>query len=218
MAGQIVQMDYTVMRAVSTGFKTQADVLDGIDKALTAAIAILRATAFLSAGTGAALANYLENIDKQIKKLVKLCHEFASDLSNAVKDHISGDVKGKSYFGYAPIGPWLLTADEVDDPQGIDLWLDVNGTRRQTGHTRTQIFGVAQVVSYLSRFMALQPGDVIPTGTPPGVGLGHKPPLFLKAGDVMTLGSTLLGTQTQTVVPYDDAMAAQWRSGHGPRL
>ena len=99
MAGQIVQMDYTVMRAVSTGFKTQADVLDGIDKALTAAIAILRATAFLSAGTGAALANYLENIDKQIKKLVKLCHEFASDLSNAVKDHISGDVKGKSYFG-----------------------------------------------------------------------------------------------------------------------
>ena len=126
--------------------------------------------------------------------------------------------KGKSYFGYAPIGPWLLTADEVDDPQGIDLWLDVNGTRRQTGHTRTQIFGVAQVVSYLSRFMALQPGDVIPTGTPPGVGLGQKPPVFLKAGDVIELGSSLLGTQKQFVVPYDDAMGAQWRSGHGARL
>lgn len=126
--------------------------------------------------------------------------------------------KGKSYFGYAPIGPWLLTADEVPDPQNIDLWLDVNGMRRQTGHTRTQIFGVAKVVSYLSRFMALQPGDVIPTGTPPGVGLGHKPPLFLKPGDVMTLGSPLLGQQRQLVVPYDDAMGAAWRDGRSPAL
>lgn len=126
--------------------------------------------------------------------------------------------KGKSYFGYAPLGPWLLTADEVTDPQALDLWLDVNGIRRQTGNTRTQIFGAAQVVSYLSQFMALLPGDVIPTGTPPGVGLGHKPPLFLKAGDVMTLGSKLLGTQRQQIVAYDDAMAAAFRRGHAPTL
>lgn len=124
--------------------------------------------------------------------------------------------KGKSQLGYAPIGPWLLTADEVPDPQAIDLWLDANGTRRQTGNTRTQIFGVATVVAYLSRFMALQPGDVIPTGTPPGVGLGHKPPLFLKAGDVMTLGSSVLGMQRQHVVPYADAMGAAWREGRWP--
>ena len=122
--------------------------------------------------------------------------------------------KGKSYFGYAPIGPWLLTADEAPDPQAIDLWLDVNGTRRQTGNTRTQIFGVAAVVAYLSRFMALQPGDVIPTGTPPGVGLGHKPPLFLQAGDEIALGSSLLGSQRQKVVAYDDeTMGAAWRAG-----
>ncbi len=126
--------------------------------------------------------------------------------------------KGKSYLGYAPIGPWLLTADEVPDPQAIDLWLDVNGQRRQTGNTRTQIFGVAKVVSYLSRFMALQPGDVIPTGTPPGVGLGHKPPLFLKAGDVMTVGSSVLGSQTQRTVAYNDAMGAAWREGRWPDL
>ena len=126
--------------------------------------------------------------------------------------------KGKSYPGYAPIGPWLLTADEVPDPQNIDLWLDVNGTRRQTGNTRTQIFGVATIVSYLSRFMALQPGDVIPTGTPPGVGLGQKPPVFLKAGDVMTLGSDLLGTQRQQTIAYSDAMGAAWRAGQLPAL
>jgi 2-keto-4-pentenoate hydratase/2-oxohepta-3-ene-1,7-dioic acid hydratase in catechol pathway len=124
--------------------------------------------------------------------------------------------KGKSHLGYAPLGPWLLTADEVPDPQNIDLWLDVNGTRRQTGNTRTQIFGVATIVSYLSRFMALQPGDVIPTGTPPGVGLGQKPPVFLKAGDVMTLGSTLLGTQRQQIIAYEDAMGAAWRAGRLP--
>lgn len=127
--------------------------------------------------------------------------------------------KGKSYFGYAPLGPWLVTADEVPDPQGVDLWLDVNGVRRQTGNTRTQIYGVAHVVSYLSRFMALQPGDVIATGTPPGVGLGQKPPVFLKAGDRMALGSSLLGTQRQQVVGYDDAtMGARWREGQLPQL
>ena len=120
--------------------------------------------------------------------------------------------KGKSYYGYAPLGPWLVTADEVPDPQDVDLWLEVNGVRRQNGNTRTQIFGVAHVVSYLSRFMALQAGDVIATGTPPGVGLGHKPPLFLKAGDRVALGSRLLGEQRQSVLAYDDeTMGARWR-------
>jgi 2,4-diketo-3-deoxy-L-fuconate hydrolase len=125
--------------------------------------------------------------------------------------------KGKSYYGYAPLGPWLVTADEVPDPQDVELWLEVNGVRRQTGNTRTQIFGVAHVVSYLSRFMALQVGDVIATGTPPGVGLGHKPPLFLKPGDRVVLGSPLLGVQRQTVVAYDtETMATPWRHGHWP--
>ena len=96
--------------------------------------------------------------------------------------------KGKSYPTHCPIGPWLVTPDEIADVQAIDLWLDVNGQRRQTGNTRTMIFGVAHIVSYLSRFMALQPGDVIPTGTPPGVGMGFKPPVYLKPGDVMEGG------------------------------
>jgi len=109
--------------------------------------------------------------------------------------------KGKSYPTHCPIGPWLVTPDELGDPQDVDLWLDVNGVRRQTGNTRTMIFGVAHIISYLSRFMALQPGDVIATGTPPGVGMGLKPPLFLKAGDVIVLGGNGLGEQRQTVVP-----------------
>jgi len=108
--------------------------------------------------------------------------------------------KGKSYPTHCPVGPWLVTPDELGDPQDVDLWLDVNGVRRQTGNTRTMVFGVAQIVSYLSRFMALQPGDVIPTGTPPGVGMGLKPPVFLKAGDVVRLGGRGLGEQCQTVV------------------
>lgn len=108
--------------------------------------------------------------------------------------------KGKSYPTHCPIGPWLVTPDELGDPQDVDLWLDVNGVRRQTGNTQTMIFGVAQIVSYLSRFMALQPGDVIPTGTPPGVGMGQKPPVYLKAGDVVTLGGRGLGEQRQAVV------------------
>jgi 2,4-didehydro-3-deoxy-L-rhamnonate hydrolase len=108
--------------------------------------------------------------------------------------------KGKSYPTHCPIGPWLVTPDELGDPQDVDLWLDVNGERRQTGNTRTMIFGVATIVSYLSRFMALQPGDVIPTGTPPGVGMGMKPPRYLQAGDVVTLGGRGLGEQRQTVV------------------
>ena len=109
-------------------------------------------------------------------------------------------VKGKSYPTHCPIGPWLVTPDELGDVQDMDLWLDVNGQRRQTGNTRTMIFGAAFIVSYLSRFMALQPGDVIPTGTPPGVGMGQKPPVFLEAGDVITLGGRGLGEQRQTVV------------------
>ncbi|MDO9146889.1 MAG: fumarylacetoacetate hydrolase family protein [Hydrogenophaga sp.] len=108
--------------------------------------------------------------------------------------------KGKSYPTHCPLGPWLVTPDELGDPQDVDLWLEVNGVRRQTGNTRTMVFGVAQVVSYLSRFMALQPGDVIPTGTRPGVGMGMKPPVFLKAGDVMCLGGSGLGEQCQAVV------------------
>ena len=109
-------------------------------------------------------------------------------------------VKGKSYPTHCPIGPWLVTPDELGDPQDVDLWLAVNGERRQAGNTRAMIFGVAHIVSYLSRFMALQPGDVIPTGTPPGVGMGMKPPIYLKAGDVVTLGGRGLGEQRQVVV------------------
>lgn len=109
-------------------------------------------------------------------------------------------IKGKSYPTHCPLGPWLVTPDELGDPQAVDLWMDLNGTRRQNGNTRTMIFGVAHIVSYLSRFTVLQPGDVIATGTPPGVGMGHKPPLYLKAGDVMVLGASGLGEQRQTVV------------------
>jgi len=108
--------------------------------------------------------------------------------------------KGKGYPTHCPIGPWLVTPDELGDPQDVDLWLDVNGQPRQRGNTRTMIFSVAHIVSYLSRFMALMPGDVIPTGTPPGVGMGQKPPVYLKAGDVVTLGGRGLGEQRQRVV------------------
>ncbi|MCX7692364.1 fumarylacetoacetate hydrolase family protein [Tepidimonas taiwanensis] len=109
-------------------------------------------------------------------------------------------IKGKSYPTHCPLGPWLVTADEVPDPQAVELWLDVNGTPRQRGSTRTMVFGVAEIVSYLSRFMRLLPGDVILTGTPPGVGMGQRPPQFLRAGDVVTLGSPQLGQQRQCVV------------------
>jgi len=115
--------------------------------------------------------------------------------------------KGKGCDTFGPIGPWLVTADEVGDPQALDLWLDLNGRRMQTGNTRTMVFGVAQIVSYLSRFMTLQPGDLITTGTPPGVGMGIKPqPVFLKPGDVMKLGISRLGEQQQTVFAWDPAL------------
>jgi 2-keto-4-pentenoate hydratase/2-oxohepta-3-ene-1,7-dioic acid hydratase in catechol pathway len=114
--------------------------------------------------------------------------------------------KGKGCDTFGPIGPWLVTADEVGDPQNLAMWLDVNGQRMQTGNTRTMIFGVAQLVSYLSRFMTLEPGDLITTGTPPGVGLGMKPPQFLKPGDVIALGIEKLGDQQQTVFAWDPAL------------
>jgi ureidoglycolate lyase/2,4-diketo-3-deoxy-L-fuconate hydrolase len=109
--------------------------------------------------------------------------------------------KGKGCDTFGPIGPWLVTADEVPDPQALDLWLEVNGQRFQNGNTRTMVFGVAAIVSYLSRFMSLQPGDVISTGTPPGVGMGQKPnPIYLKAGQTMRLGIQGLGEQMQKTV------------------
>ncbi len=110
-------------------------------------------------------------------------------------------VKGKSADTFCPVGPWLVTTDEIKDPQNLKMWLKVNGETKQNGSTATMIFGVRTLVSYISRFMTLMPGDIIPTGTPPGVGLGIKPvPQFLKAGDVMEVGMDGLGTQRQQVV------------------
>ena len=110
--------------------------------------------------------------------------------------------KGKGCDTFGPVGPWLVTRDEVPNPQRLNLWLDVNGERRQTGNTRTMIFPVAKLVSYVSRFMTLMPGDVIATGTPPGVGMGMQPPQFLAPGDEMRLGIDGLGEQHQRVVAY----------------
>ncbi len=111
-------------------------------------------------------------------------------------------VKGKSADTFGPIGPWLVTADEVHDPQALSLWLEIDGNRFQNGSTSTMVFTVAKLVSYVSNYMSLQPGDIISTGTPPGVGLGQKPPRYLKAGETMTLGVDGLGVQTQRVVAY----------------
>ena len=109
--------------------------------------------------------------------------------------------KGKGFDTFGPLGPWLVTRDEVPDPQALDLWLEVDGHRYQNGNTRTMVFGVAQLVAYLSRCMSLQPGDVISTGTPPGVGLGIKPnPVYLKAGQTMRLGIAGLGEQLQHTI------------------
>jgi 2,4-diketo-3-deoxy-L-fuconate hydrolase len=111
-------------------------------------------------------------------------------------------VKGKSCPTFGPLGPWLVTPDEIEDVQALNMWLDVNGERMQTGSTATMVFGVKTLVSYISQFMALEPGDVITTGTPPGVGAGKKPPRFLKAGDTMSLGVDGLGQQAQRVVAW----------------
>ncbi len=108
--------------------------------------------------------------------------------------------KGKSADTFGPTGPWLVTADEIEDPQKLPMWLEVNGHRYQNGSTATMIYGVRYLVSYLSQFMSLRPGDIISTGTPPGVGLGQKPQVYLKAGDVVTLGIQGLGTQRQVTV------------------
>ena len=110
--------------------------------------------------------------------------------------------KGKGNETFGPIGPYLLTADEMPDTSNLAMWLEVNGEKFQNGSTKTMIFGVAHLVSYISQFMVLDPGDLITTGTPPGVGLGMKPPRYLKAGDVMRVGIEGLGVQTQTVVPF----------------
>jgi ureidoglycolate lyase/2,4-diketo-3-deoxy-L-fuconate hydrolase len=108
--------------------------------------------------------------------------------------------KGKGCDTFAPIGPWLVTRDEVPDPQALDLWLNVDHDRVQSGNTRTMIFDVAQLVSYISRFMSLRSGDVIATGTPPGVGMGHKPPRYLKVGQTVRLSISGLGIQTQRMI------------------
>ncbi|TWI69736.1 2-keto-4-pentenoate hydratase/2-oxohepta-3-ene-1,7-dioic acid hydratase in catechol pathway [Pseudoduganella lurida] len=112
--------------------------------------------------------------------------------------------KGKGCDTFGPVGPWLVTTDDVPDPQDLDMWLEVNGKRYQQGSTRTMVFNVAQLVSYISRFMTLNPGDIISTGTPPGVGLGQRPdPVYLRAGDTMRLGIAGLGEQRQTVHAWD---------------
>ena len=114
--------------------------------------------------------------------------------------------KGKGCDTFGPVGPWLVTRDEVSDVQSLDLWLEVNGKRMQSGNTRTMIFGVAAIVSYLSRFMTLEPGDIVTTGTPPGVGMGQKPePVYLAPGDTVRLGIEKLGEQRQAVIAWQPA-------------
>jgi 2-keto-4-pentenoate hydratase/2-oxohepta-3-ene-1,7-dioic acid hydratase in catechol pathway len=110
--------------------------------------------------------------------------------------------KGKGCDTFGPIGPYLVTADSIADPQDLDMWLDVNGEPRQRGNTKTMVFGVAHLVSYVSQFMTLMPGDIIATGTPPGVGLGRNPPQFLKPGDIVTLGIEGLGEQRSRVTAW----------------
>ena len=120
------------------------------------------------------------------------------------KDRGGQWVKGKSAPGFCPIGPWLVTADEVPDPQAIPLWLDLNGETMQLSSTADMIFGVAEIIAYMSRFMALRPGDVIATGTPEGVGLGMKPPRYLRPGDMMTCAVEGLGEQRLPVIAHPD--------------
>ena len=115
-------------------------------------------------------------------------------------EHHGQWVKGKSCDTFGPIGPYIVTTDEIKNPQNLKMWLDVNGQRMQEGSTSTMVYGVNFLVSYLSRFMSLQPGDVISTGTPPGVGMGQKPPIYLKSGDKMILGIEGLGEQNQTTM------------------
>jgi 2,4-diketo-3-deoxy-L-fuconate hydrolase len=111
-------------------------------------------------------------------------------------------MKGKGCPTFGPLGPWLVTPDEVGDVQNLDMWLDVDGERMQTGSTRTMIFSVAHIVHYISQFMIMEPGDVITTGTPPGVGMGKKPPRYLRPGEIISLGIEKLGTQRQTTLAW----------------
>ena len=115
-------------------------------------------------------------------------------------EHSGQWVKGKSCDSFGPIGPYLVTKDEISDPQNLSMWLDVNGKRMQNGSTKTMVYGVNFIVSYLSKFMSLQPGDIISTGTPPGVGMGMNPQIYLKPGDEMKLGIEGLGEQTQKTI------------------
>ena len=151
-------------------------------------------------------ARYVSEADA-LKHVAGYCT--VNDLSEREYQHERGGQwdKGKGCDTFGPIGPWLVSADEVPDPQNLSMWLDLNGERQQTGNTRTMIFGVAHIVSYLSRFMTLEPGDLITTGTPPGVGMGKKPqPRYLRPGDVITLGIEKLGDQKQTVYAWDPAL------------
>ncbi|GGA08221.1 fumarylacetoacetate hydrolase family protein [Neptunicoccus cionae] len=146
---------------------------------------------------------------KYVKKEDALDHVAGYCVVNDVSErhyqkHLSGNwTKGKSCDTFGPTGPWMVTRDEIPDPQALDMTLDVNGKRMQTGNTGTMIFTVAEIIEHLSHLFTLHPGDVIATGTPPGVGLGMKPPTFLKDGDVMELNIAGLGTQKQTVKADD---------------
>ena len=140
------------------------------------------------------------SVDEALKHVAGYC--VVNDLSEREYQLERGGQwdKGKGCDTFGPIGPWLVTADEVADPQSLDMWLEVNGHRYQSGNTKTMVFDVAYLVSYISRFMTLRPGDIISTGTPPGVGLGQRPdPVYLKPGDRMRLGIAGLGEQEQTV-------------------
>lgn len=144
---------------------------------------------------------------KYVSEAEALAHVAGYAVTNDVSERAfqierSGQwTKGKSCDNFGQIGPWLVTRDEVADPQDLSMWLTVNGKTMQNGSTRTMVYGVAHLVSYLSQFMTLHPGDVISTGTPPGVGLGMKPPQYLRAGDVVELGIAGLGQQRQDVMP-----------------
>jgi 2,4-didehydro-3-deoxy-L-rhamnonate hydrolase len=147
-------------------------------------------------------ARYIER-DEALSYCIGLC--ICDDVSERELQLERGGTwdKGKGCDTFGPVGPWWVTMDEVGDPQNLNMWLDVNGQRRQTGSSRTMIFGLAEILAYVSRVMTLCPGDLITTGTPPGVGLGQKPnPIYLKAGDEVHLGIEKLGTQRQKVIPW----------------
>ena len=151
-------------------------------------------------------ARYVD-IDKALDYVAGYC--VVNDLSEREYQLERGGTwdKGKGCDTFGPVGPWLVTADEVPDPQNLDMFLEVNGQRYQNGNTRTMVFNVAHLVSYISRFMTLEPGDVISTGTPPGVGLGQKPDaIYLKSGDKIRLGISGLGEQNQTVHAWNEAL------------